>query len=134
MRILYIDHDKDDRDLFCEVVQSLLPTAQLHCVSSCVDALADFNDHFEPDVIFIDAYFAWVKDNECFMTLVERAGGSKLINYTGIVSPPRDYFSIRNFKYMPKPQSYSQIVDYLKQELVGFTRPSYGEENGASVS
>jgi CheY-like chemotaxis protein len=65
MRILYIDDDHEDRDIFLEAVRSLTHSVEFEYAASCEDALFKLKTLAPPDLIFLDINMPLRNGKEC---------------------------------------------------------------------
>lgn len=69
MHILIIDDDKDDTDMFCEVLKELLPDAKCSVSHTCSKIKQTIEKLGIPDIIFMDGHMYPMNGKECLIEL-----------------------------------------------------------------
>lgn len=82
IRLLYVDDDADDREIFCEAVSGMSEEIECIAVRSCNDALQVVREK-QVDIIFLDFRMPEFNGRDCLSKLNE-------ISVTG--KRPRVYF------------------------------------------
>lgn len=73
-KILLIDDDKDDRELFCEAVEEIAPEIICYTAGGCQKALAMINNKEVdiPDIIFLDVNMPVISGWQCLSMMKEQ--------------------------------------------------------------
>jgi len=66
MVILAVDDDKDDLDLFCEILKRIDQNIKCFYADSCDEAIKILKDN-KPDVIFLDINMPRMNGKECLL-------------------------------------------------------------------
>jgi PleD family two-component response regulator len=87
MNVLIIDDDGDDRDLFCEVLREVIPTANCLVAESGEQAIKFLRDTSAiPDYIFLDVYMHGMDGKECLLKIksIKRCHKIPVIMYSSL--------------------------------------------------
>lgn len=88
MTVLFIDDDPEDIQLFCEILEEILPEVTCNSITRCTDLKSDLAA-FEPaDVILLDAHMTPITSQECLQQLkgLVDPNKTKIIIHTGSIS------------------------------------------------
>lgn len=120
LRVLIVDDDQDDRDLFCNGVHSINP--EIECVTARhgSDALYLLNlpSFLKPDIIFLDLNMSRINGIQ-FLSIIQKDARLRLIPvviYTTSksVAEKELCLSLGAVDFITKPYSLSEFVKCLK--------------------
>jgi len=122
MVILYVDDDKEDLDVFSEVVKQINPSYEVITVENGMDAIKILSQPItnRPDIIFLDINMPMM---DGFETLVEirkdkRYRNTKIILYsTGIIPKMRDTYNSFNVQFVKKHDAIEDIKISIEQVI-----------------
>ena len=127
MVILYADDDKEDLDLFTEVVKQINPSYTVIMAENGLEAVKMLSQPIgtTPDIIFLDINMP-IMDG--FETLVEirkdkRYRNTKIILYsTGIIPKMQDTYRSFNVQFVKKEKAFGHIKKSIEQ-VIGREHP-----------
>ena len=126
MVILYVDDDKEDLDMFSEVVKQINPSCEVITVENGMDAIKVLSQPIAngPDIIFLDINMPMM---DGFETLVEirkdkRYRNTKIILYsTGIIPKMQDTYNSFNVQFVKKPDAIEEIKGSIERVISSLT-------------
>ena len=132
MRVLYIDDDPDDRQIFEEAVQSLHPDYVCVTAQDGMDALSYLSLHDPPDIIFLDLNMPLMDGKTCLGEIRgnKQTGHLPVIIFT-TSSSPGERMECENLgatDFLMKPVSYRHMRDLL-QSVFDHMSPSLLDQN-----
>lgn len=121
-KILLIDDDQDDTEVFIEAVNSLEIDILCHVETNPVKALEKLKNHeIIPEVIFLDLNMPVINGNEFIekMKEVEELQPIPVILYSSYSLEVAKQFFINHApeKYITKPHSFNELTSVLKTIL-----------------
>ncbi|PBJ07987.1 response regulator [Flavobacterium sp. ACN6] len=120
-KILLIDDDSDDTDVFLEAVNSLDKNINCLVQNNPVQALEYLkNLEILPDLIFVDFNMPVLNGNELIgrMSKVVRLQDIPVILYSSYSETAAERLSIINdSQYITKPSNFNELVAVLKEIL-----------------
>jgi CheY-like chemotaxis protein len=122
MTILYADDDRDDLDLFSNVVKQVNPSYTVILADNGVDAIKILSqaDANKPDIIFLDVNMPLM---DGFETLVEirkdkRYRDTKIILYSyGIIPEMQAAYKAFNVQFVRKHNAFNDIKKSIEQVI-----------------
>jgi CheY-like chemotaxis protein len=90
MNILIVDDDRDDREIFCEVLKELIPTVNCIAHENGDEALKFLRESQTAfDYIFLDVFLAGMNGTECLLKLksIRSVQEVPVIMYSGMNDP-----------------------------------------------
>jgi DNA-binding response OmpR family regulator len=119
MKVLIIDDDIEDTEMFCDALKDVAP--QINCAVANTPALglnyvnADLDT--PPHYIFLDANMSLVDGKECLRQLrkIEKLNDTKIIMYSGYITDKQmqEFKNLGADDYLKKPDSYQQLLHAL---------------------
>ncbi|GAB3953385.1 hypothetical protein GCM10028805_37000 [Spirosoma harenae] len=124
MRLLLIDDDIDDRDLFCEVIQDIDTTLECQLAANGPEALQTLAEQpaTRPDLIFLDINMPIMNGWECLIQLKQEASFQSIpvLMYStsaqGTDQAKADQLGALGL--ITKPSGYKQLKALLKGILL----------------
>jgi DNA-binding NtrC family response regulator len=118
MKILIIDDDADDREIFCEIVLSLQPDAACLGFEDAEKALAYLRaPQAQVDYIFVDVMMTPMVGKECLIEIKGIAGMKDVpvIMYSGTsnVHGVAEYKNLGAARFIVKPIRIDQLREIL---------------------
>jgi CheY-like chemotaxis protein len=120
LRVLIVDDDQDDRDLFCNGVRSINPEIECLTARHGSDALYLLNlpSFLKPDIIFLDLNMSRINGIQ-FLNIIQKDARLRLIPvviYTTSKSLAEKELclSLGAVDFITKPYSLSEFVKSLK--------------------
>jgi response regulator of citrate/malate metabolism len=120
MRLLIIDDDYEDIELFREAVSEIFPHAVLASRKSCSDIEACVEELRNQDIIFLDGHLATESGLECLKKLkTVLKDETKIVIHSGSLSPSElEDFKIAGVdEILIKASSYALLKSNLKELL-----------------
>lgn len=122
MKILIIDDDGDDRDLFCETLRELYPSSLCLVCDSGEEALTYLRSATElPDYIFLDVYMSGMDGKECLVKIKSILPIRKVpvIMYSGVedANQVAIYKKLGAAQFVCKPSSVEALKTILLSML-----------------
>ena len=121
MKIVNVDDDPDDRDMFCMAINRI--DKQIECiqVESGEDAIELFLDtKFTPDFIFMDINMPLMNGYECVREIYQypNLANTRIIMFSSTFNP-RDQveFGVLGIKYLLKTSSITSLADSIRKLL-----------------
>jgi CheY-like chemotaxis protein len=127
-RLMLVDDDEDDREIFLSVIQKLLPEASYTIATNGEDALEKLNDNpVDPQLIFLDLNMPLMNGKQFLMAIKKNA---KLDSIPVVIlSTSSDQATIKEAMglgarfFVTKPDKYSGWEHALKNILNNFQHP-----------
>jgi CheY-like chemotaxis protein len=120
--ILYIDDDKDDREIFCEVLNAVDSKVDCVCRSNASDAIALLNGCLTlPQYIFLDINMPGIDGIECLKKIRANARLFTIpvvIMSTSPHHPAMAAISNLNASFIRKPSSYKLFIENVRSVLM----------------
>jgi CheY-like chemotaxis protein len=120
LRLLYIDDDPDDRELFAEALSRIDSGAELVVVDSCMEGLRLLNENNgnKFDLIFLDINLPAIDGREC-LKLLKADAALKSIAVVMLTNSRSDRdidlaYSFGAHYHMIKPVAYINLIASLK--------------------
>jgi CheY-like chemotaxis protein len=120
MRILIIDDDTDDTEIFCEALAETFPQAVCTVKNNCDNMISFLEAIPAQDVIFIDGHLNAMTGLDCLKQIKKFiAEGTKIVVHTGSLSPAetQDLKSAGIDEILLKANSYELLKSNLKKLL-----------------
>jgi CheY-like chemotaxis protein len=122
MLILNVDDDSDDREIFCDAVNTVDPQISCVQVESGISALQllDKSDTL-PDYMFIDMNMPKMTGLECVRKIrcIPRFLGIRIVMYsTGITPNDQNHLSEMQIECLAKQSRFSDLVSELRNLLL----------------
>lgn len=121
MRIILIDDDYDDCELFSEAVKTANPEAECLTFQNAPFAIETLlSGALEPDVIFLDVNMPRMNGRECLKALKEDAFLKRIpVVMYSTSNDPREinYFKSCGVAYVCKPNTFDQLGALLEPFL-----------------
>lgn len=122
MKIVNVDDDADDRDMFCMALNRIDPEIECIQVESGVEAIDLFLDaNLTPDFIFMDINMPLINGYECVREIYQypNLANAKIIMFSSTFNP-RDQveFGVLGIKYLLKTSSVTALADSIKKLLL----------------
>ncbi len=119
-RILLIENDTDDCEVFGWALKDVSPDLVLECCNDCIEAQGKFAT-FSPDMIFLDLKLPFKSGLEYLAELQETSQlrHIPIIVYSSYMNPEeiRESKRLGAKYYFEKPHSYTELVAGLKNIL-----------------
>ena len=139
-RILLIDDDRDDRDLFCEALETVAPKFSCDCCTDGMEALKKLESANAPlpDVIFLDINLPMISGWQC-LSMLKNADNLQhipVIIYT-TSSHERDKKTARDFgalTFFTKPHDFSELKKRLQIVTDHIEKDAIAALHGADLS
>jgi CheY-like chemotaxis protein len=124
-KLLLVDDDEDDREIFLSVVQTIAPAVECRMATNGQDALNKLNQHHSdlPDLIFLDLNMP-LMDGRQFLREIKKHNALKEIPVI-VLSTSSDKETISLSRslgasdFITKPDKYSGWEQTLKTHLAG---------------
>lgn len=121
MKIVNVDDDADDRDMFCMALRRIAPEIECIQVESGVDAIDLFlNADLTPDFIFMDINMPLINGYECVREIYQypNLANTKIVMFSSTFNP-RDQvdFGVLGIKYLLKTSSVKSLADSIRKLL-----------------
>jgi CheY-like chemotaxis protein len=127
-RLMLVDDDEDDREIFLSVIQNILPEASYTIATNGEDALEKLNDSpVDPHLIFLDLNMPLMNGKQ-FLMAIKKNGKLNSIPVV-ILSTSSDQATIKETMglgarfFVTKPDKYSAWEHALKNILNNFQHP-----------
>ena len=138
LKILLVDDDHEEAELFTAALKSLNENIQLTHAEHCIDLLESIRKH-KPDIVFMDINMPFLNGMECLKAVRAEAEFTKLpiIMYSTSNSQKNIIESFNNNanRYIVKPDSYRGIIIALEKVLqVDWTRAAQPEFNNFVIA
>jgi CheY-like chemotaxis protein len=120
MKILIIDDDTEDTEIFCHALKDVAPDVTCMVVNNPRTGLSYLTDNTQPpEYIFLDANMFLIDGKECLMQLrkIETLKNTKIIMYSGYLSENQiqEMKMLGADNYLNKPNSYDDLRKLLAQ-------------------
>lgn len=119
-RILLIDDDVDDTDLFRDVLKELDPLVEIHTLHNSVD-LIEHIDRISPDFIFLDINMPFRNGFECLETIRKHPKHNRLLvaiySTSGSDKQIKKAYDCRANMYIQKPSSLPSIKKVIEKVI-----------------
>jgi DNA-binding response OmpR family regulator len=139
-RILLIDDDRDDRDLFCEALGTVAPAIACDCAPDGMQALKklESQEAVLPDVIFLDINLPIISGWQCLNMLkkTDTLQHIPVIIYT-TSSHERDKKIAKDFgalTFFTKPHDFDELKKSLRIVTEHIERDAIAALNGKDLS
>lgn len=121
MRILFVDDDTDDKDIFFEALSDINPNIECHVACNGEEALRFLQDKPAPQFIFLDINMP-IMDGKTFLIKLKSDSQLKGIPVV-IYSTTEDTDEIKQLKdlgadYIGKPTSFEKLKMSLNRYLM----------------
>jgi CheY-like chemotaxis protein len=122
-RILHIDDDDDDQEIFSEAVKTVLQSGSCEAVNSASEALRRLTTkEVVPDVIFLDLNMP-VMNGKQFLIEIKRNRDLQdipvvILSTTSNPGTMRMMKELGAVEFISKPGSFTQLVELLKPVLL----------------
>jgi CheY-like chemotaxis protein len=121
MRILLVDDDEDDHDIFREAVLMVKPDCQLTVARDGEQGLLHLNGEVLPDYIFLDINMPKMDGKEFLKTIKANPALQEIPVVIYSTSKHRsalgEYIAMGASNYLTKPSEFNLLVSYLKSIL-----------------
>lgn len=128
MKILYVDDDSEDREIFMEILEEIDPKIKVVEASNGVETINLLASGELPDMIFLDINMPLLNGDQ---TLVEirkdhRLKDTKVVMYSTTLNQNSipTYINL-NAQYISKPYTIKDGVRVLKKVIEGSTAANY---------
>jgi CheY-like chemotaxis protein len=122
MRILFVDDDADDKDIFLEAINEIDPDILCDVATNGEEALTKLQSQdFLPEYIFLDINMP-IMDGKSFLVTIKKIDRLKDVPVI-IYSTTQEKHQIRELtslgaEYIGKPTSYEVLISSLSKYLV----------------
>jgi PleD family two-component response regulator len=118
MNILIVDDDADDRELFCEVLKEITPSANCVVYDNGSTALTFLRESdFVPDYIFLDVFMSGMDGKECLLKMksLKTIQNVPVIMYSGLddANQMNIYKKLGASTFICKPSSLEALRNIL---------------------
>ena len=121
MKILYVDDDRDDRNIFREAVKLVSPSIEFDSVSSCEEAIFKLKSQKPPNLIFLDLNMPSRTGIDCLKIIK----ANPLLRKIPVIiySTSNDQTQIKEClqagacEYLIKPNDFKSLCNQLKSRL-----------------
>ncbi|RAW02017.1 response regulator [Pseudochryseolinea flava] len=122
IRIVNVDDDQDDRDLFCHVIQKIDPEIQCIQIDSGEEAVEMLSrNEIIPDYIFMDINMPRMNGYECVKEIHHYSSlrNTTIVMYSSTFNP-RDQvdFALLGLKYLLKTSDLNSLIKSIS-DLIG---------------
>lgn len=121
MRILLVDDDEDDHDIFREAVLMVKPDCQLTVARDGEQGLLHLTGAVLPDYIFLDVNMPKMDGKEFLKTIKANPDLQEIPVVIYSTSKHRsalgEYIAMGASNYLTKPSEFNLLVSYLKSIL-----------------
>lgn len=128
MKILLIDDDVEDTDLFCKATSELFPEATCIAVNNCT-SIADTVTAVQPDIIFLDGHMNPISGKECLARLNQLVDRDqvKIVIHSGSLSPSEmsEFATLGVDDILIKPGSYKTLKSNIMNILAKYNLASH---------
>jgi CheY-like chemotaxis protein len=116
MKIILVDDDNEDVELFCEAIKTIDNSIDIIACDTCKQCI-EMLQRTQPDIIFLDINMPEIDGRDCLLLLRDtiKADNIPIVMYSGYIKP-NDVKLIEalNASYLIKPASFELLVDNLK--------------------
>jgi DNA-binding response OmpR family regulator len=118
IKILIIDDDMEDTEMFTHAVAEVAPHVSCHAVNNPTRALSYLMENqIQPEYIFLDANMFLIDGKECLQQLrkLHWLNNTRIIMYSGYISESQvaEFKQLGADEYLHKPHSYEQLRSSL---------------------
>lgn len=121
MLVLVVDDDPEDREIFCETLQSIDPAIKPIVANNGIEALEYLNQRISlPDFIFLDVNMPKMNGRECLASIKENADfdGITVVMFSTTESPLEiSKYKSMGAQFLQKPSNISGLSRSLKEVL-----------------
>jgi CheY-like chemotaxis protein len=123
MKILIIDDDAEDTEIFCHALKDVAPDVNCLVVNNPRTGLTYLAGGTEPpEYIFLDANMNFIDGKDCLKELrkMEALKNTKIIMYSGYISEKQleEMKKLGADRYLNKPNSYEDLRRILASVFV----------------
>lgn len=128
MKILYVDDDSEDREIFMEIVEEIDPRIKVMEASNGLETINLLASGELPDIIFLDINMPLLNGDQ---TLVEirkdqRLNETKVVMYsTSVNQKSIPTYNTLNAQYVNKPYTIQDGIRILKHVIHGQSPAHY---------
>jgi CheY-like chemotaxis protein len=128
MKILYVDDDSEDREIFIEILEEIDPAITVVEASNGIETISILASEDLPDIIFLDINMPLLNGDQTLVEIRkdERLNNTKVVMYSTYVSQTSiPTYENLNAQYLNKPFTVKDGVDILRHVIKGEnqTRP-----------
>jgi len=123
MKVLIIDDDEDDRDIFCAAIHDLGESIECKVAESCLEGhqVLSQNLHALPDYIFLDINMPKVDGDTCFRRLKKDTSVSHIpvlmYSTSSDEQEIKHFYEKGAFAFVTKPRDYDVLLSSLRSVL-----------------
>jgi CheY-like chemotaxis protein len=123
MRVLIIDDDEDDRDIFCTAIHELVPSIECREAESCLEGhrILERDKPALPDYIFLDINMPKVDGETCFERIKKDADLTHIpvvmYSTTSNQNEIQRFYDKGAFAFVTKPRDYGLLLRELRSLL-----------------
>lgn len=118
MRIVNVDDDDDDREMFCTAVRNIDPAIQCIELESGEEAIKYFgNGHFSPEFIFVDINMPRMNGYECVKEIHQYPNlkNTTIVMYSSSFNPQDQIdFGVLGIKYLLKTSDLTSLAKSIR--------------------
>ena len=124
MKILYVDDDSEDREIFIEILEEIDPAIKVVEASNGIETINLLASDDLPDIIFLDINMPLLNGDQTLVEIRkdERLNNTKVVMYSTNVSRTSiPKYDTLNAQYITKPFTLQDGIRVLKHVIQGPT-------------
>ena len=122
MKILYVDDDSEDREVFIEITAAIDPEIKVVQASNGIETLNLIAAGERPDMIFLDINMPLLNGNQTLMEIRkdQRLNDTKVVMYSTTVNQKSiPLYNNLNAQYVNKPYTVKDGIRILRHFIQG---------------
>ena len=122
MKILYVDDDSEDREIFLEILEEIDPAITVVEASNGIETISMLASDDLPDIIFLDINMPLLNGDQTLVEIRkdERLNNTKVVMYSTYVSQMSiPTYENLNAQYLNKPFTVRDGVNVLRHVIKG---------------
>ena len=122
MKILYVDDDSEDREIFIEILEEIDPAITVVEASNGIETISILASDDLPDIIFLDINMPLLNGDQTLVEIRkdERLNNTKVVMYSTYVSQTSiPTYENLNAQYLNKPFTVKDGVNVLRHVIKG---------------
>lgn len=122
MKILYVDDDSEDREIFIEILEEIDPAITVVEASNGIETISILASDDLPDIIFLDINMPLLNGDQTLVEIRkdERLNNTKVVMYSTYVSQTSiPTYENLNAQYLNKPFTVRDGIRVLRHVIKG---------------
>lgn len=122
MKVLYVDDDSDDREIFAEIVEAIDPNIKVVEAVNGIETINLLAAGELPDIIFLDINMPLLNGDQTLIEIRkdERLNDTRIVMYSTFVNEKSiPIYANLNAQYVNKPNSLQDGVRVLRRFIQG---------------